>query len=201
MIAVIDYGAGNIRSVVEAFRRNGADCCVTADHETILRASGVVIPGVGEAAHAMSQLRQRGLDNVIRNLTVPVLGICIGMQILCSRSEEGDTGCLGIFDCEVQHLSASDPTLKIPHMGWDTVSDLKGPLFEGLGDGSWMYFVHSFAANLCHETAAVTDYCAPFSAALQKDNFMGVQFHPEKSAAAGARLISNFITISESSCK
>lgn len=192
MIAVIDYGAGNIRSMCDALSRAGAHYLVTADPGIITRAERVIIPGVGEASCAMLSLNNLGLTEIIRDLKVPVLGVCIGMQLLCRRSEEGDAHCLGIFQTDVKKLIPQDKHIKIPHMGWDTIGNMKGPLFEGL-DEAWVYYVHSYAADLCQDTVAETNYCRTFSAALQHENFFGVQFHPEKSADAGARIISNFL--------
>lgn len=198
MTAIIDYGAGNIRSVANALERAGADYCLTADAAVIQAADHVVLPGVGEAAWAMERLRQRGLDRLVPALRQPVLGICIGLQLMCAGSEEGDVRCLGLFDTEVRRLSAvpdgdGGGRLKVPHVGWNTVEQPRGPLFEGLPGGTFFYYVHSFAADVCAATAARTVYGRPFAAALSCGNFHGVQFHPEKSGAAGARLLENFL--------
>lgn len=195
MIALVDYGAGNIRSMREALNRAGAEYEVTDSVSVIQRADRVIIPGVGEAASAMHELRERGLADIFPSLTVPVLGVCIGMQVLCRHSEEGDTDCLGIIPCDVRKLIPNAAEPKIPHIGWNTLSRLEGPLFDGIADDSWAYYVHSYAADICDSTVAVTRYTRSFSAALQKDNFFGVQFHPEKSASAGAKIISNFLSI------
>lgn len=195
MIALVDYGAGNIRSMREALNRAGAEYEVTDSAKTIMTADRVIIPGVGEAASAMHELRERGLADIIPTLTVPVLGVCIGMQVLCRHSEEGNADCLGIIPCDVRKLIPNAAESKIPHIGWNSVTELRGPLFDGLTDDSWVYYVHSYAADICDSTVAVTSYTRPFSAAVQKDNFFGVQFHPEKSATAGAKIISNFLSI------
>lgn len=195
MIAVVDYGAGNIRSMCEALARAKADFKITSVPEDLYKADRVIIPGVGEAANAMKQLKALGIDKAISDLKIPVLGICIGMQLFCRRSEEGDTHCLGIFHTDVTRLKSDDPLTKIPHMGWDTLENVNGPLFDGIEDNAWVYYVHSFAAGLCDETCATTKYCREFSAALQNGNFFGVQFHPEKSAETGAKIINNFLNI------
>ena len=156
----------------------------------------ILLPGVGEASSAMAKLRERGLDRIIPKLTVPVLGICIGAQLLCRRSEEGSTDCLGIFDCDVRRLSDPDSLgLKIPEMGWNTVEGLRSPLFDGIEPESYVYYVHSFAPDVCRHTIATTRYGTAFSAALQNSNFFGTQFHPEKSGAVGARIIENFLRL------
>ena len=196
MIAVVDYATGNLRSVAEALHRAGAEFTLTADPSVLRAADRVILPGVGEAASAMSKLRERGLDAVIPTLTCPVLGICIGMQLMCLGSEEGGARCMGIFPAEVRRLAGEEPgggRLKVPHVGWDTVEGLQTPLFEGLRDGEYVYYVHSYAADPCPATIATTRYGEVFSAALARDNFFGTQFHPEKSGAAGARIIANFL--------
>ena len=162
------------------------------------RAGRVVLPGVGEAAGAMARLRERGLDGGIPRLKVPVLGICIGMQLLCRWSEEGDTACLGIFSARVGRIPATTregARLKVPHVGWDTIEGLRTPLFDGIDEGAYVYYVHSYAAGRCKATAATTDYGVAFSAALARDNFFGVQFHPEKSGRTGARILENFLNM------
>lgn len=197
MTAIVDYDAGNLRSVAEALRRAGAEFTVTADARTLRSAERVILPGVGEASSAMAKLRERGLDTVIPSLSCPVLGICIGMQLLCRSSQEGAATCLGIFPTDTVRLpdrTAGGP-LKVPHMGWDTLEALRGPLFEGLDGQTCVYYVHSYAPQLCDATVAVTDYGIRFSAALARDNFFGTQFHPEKSGAAGARILHNFLTL------
>ena len=196
MIAVVDYATGNLRSVAEALHRAGAEFTLTADPSVLRAADRVILPGVGEAASAMSKLRERGLDAVIPTLTCPVLGICIGMQLMCLGSEEGDVRCMGIFPTEVRRLAGEEPgggRLKVPHVGWDTVEGLRTPLFEGLRDGEYVYYVHSYAADPCPAAIATTRYGGVFSAALGRDNFFGTQFHPEKSGAAGARILGNFL--------
>ena len=182
MIAVVDYATGNLRSVAEALHRAGAEFTLTADPSVLRAADRVILPGVGEAASAMSKLRERGLDAVIPTLTCPVLGICIGMQLMCLGSEEGDVRCMGIFPTEVRRLAGEEPgggRLKVPHVGWDTVEGLRTPLFEGLRDGEYVYYVHSYAAGTCPATIATTRDGGVFSAALARDNFFGTQFHPE----------------------
>lgn len=198
MIAVVDYATGNLRSVADALRRAGAEFTLTADPALLRGADKVILPGVGEASSAMSQLRRRGLDTVIPSLTQPVLGICIGMQLMCLSSEEGDARCMGIFPTQVLRLpaAAADGTrLKVPHVGWDTISGLRTPLFDGMAEDTYVYYVHSFAAEPCASTAATTGYGRPFSAALARDNFFGTQFHPEKSGAAGTRILRNFLNL------
>ena len=198
MTAIIDYDTGNLRSVAEALRRAGAEFTVTADPATLLRAERVILPGVGEASSAMARLREKGLDTLVPALTCPVLGICIGMQLMCLSSEEGDTRCMGIFPARVRRLPAAAPDggrIKVPHVGWDTLSGLRSPLFDGLDEGAYVYYVHSFAAEPCAETVAVTDYGGPFSAAFACGNFFGVQFHPEKSGETGARILRNFLNM------
>ncbi|MBN2781510.1 MAG: imidazole glycerol phosphate synthase subunit HisH [Candidatus Marinimicrobia bacterium] len=191
-VAVIKYNAGNIRSVTIALERLGVRGTVTDDPETIRKAEKVIFPGVGEASSAMAYLRSRGLDTLIRSLEQPVLGICLGLQLMCRRSEEGDTDCLGIFDTDVTLFPAED---KVPHMGWNTVTQLRGPLFEGIPEASFMYFVHSYAAARCSQSTAQTDYIRPFASALQKDNFFALQFHPEKSGELGQRILKNFLML------
>lgn len=193
MIAVIDYKTGNLRSVKNALARLGGDYVVTGDADVIRAASHVILPGVGEAGQAMSSLRESGLVDVILDLKQPVLGICIGMQLMCRGSQEGNTECMGIFDTDVVKMEPA-PGLKVPHMGWDTIEKLDSPLFTGMEDGSYVYYVHSFAPELCAHTVAVTDYGKPFSAALRNGNFFGTQFHPEKSGPVGEKILRNFLT-------
>ncbi len=198
MIAVVDYDTGNLRSVADALHRVGAEFLLTADPAVLRAADKVILPGVGEASSAMGKLRERGLDTVIPILTQPVLGICIGLQLMCQSSEEGDAQCMGIFPTRVLRLPTqtlqAEP-LKVPHVGWNTISDLKSPLFAGMAEKSYVYYVHSFAAELCPATIAMTDYGRPFSAALACGNFYGAQFHPEKSGAVGAQIIRNFLNL------
>lgn len=196
MIAVVRYDAGNVLSVVNALRRCGVEEFeLTSDLEAIKNADKVILPGVGDASVALSSLRSLGLDPVIRSLTCPVLGICVGMQVLCRHCEEGDVDGLGIFDTAVSRFDLEDPGLKIPHMGWNQLKDMRTPLFKGLPDGSYVYFVHSFRAELSRDTIATTVYGSPFSAALAKDNYFGTQFHPEKSGPSGALIIKNFLAL------
>lgn len=193
MIAIVKYNAGNIRSVTNALQRLGVEALVTDDPKALREAEKVIFPGVGEASSAMRYLRERGLDEVLRNLQQPFLGICLGLQLMCKHSEEGDTDCLGIFDENVKRFSYTKE--KVPHMGWNNCSELKGPLFDGISIADDFYFVHSYYAELGLQTTAQCDYILPFSAALQKDNFHAVQFHPEKSADVGQQLIKNFLEL------
>ncbi len=196
MIAIVDYDAGNIRSVVNALERLGVkDYVVTSDAEVIRSADKVLMPGVGDASYAMANLKARGLEDVIPGLRQPVLGICVGLQLLCSSSEEGNIRCLGIFEENVVRFRSDDPAVKIPHMGWNCITDLKSPLFKGISEGSFVYFVHSFHAVEGPDSIAVSDHGGRFSAALHKDNFYGVQFHPEKSGPVGAMILKNFIEL------
>lgn len=192
MIALIDYGAGNIRSVQNALKRLGVESILTNRPDEIRSAEKVIFPGVGEASFAMNQLREKALDQLIPSLTQPVLGICLGMQLLCTSSEEGDTQALGIFDTAVREF---EPVLNVPHTGWNSCLIKSSPLLDGISSHDDFYFVHSYYAELCANTIATCDYIQPFSAALQKDNFFGVQFHPEKSAEIGAKLIQNFLSL------
>lgn len=192
MIAIIDYGAGNIRSVQNALKRLKVDSVLTNDPTILRSAEKIIFPGVGEAAFAMERLREQGLDLFIPTLTQPVLGICLGMQLLCNYSEEGSTKTLGIFDTNV---NAFEPKLNVPHTGWNSCELGSSPLFNGLKSDDDFYFVHGYYAETCAATIATCDYILPFSAALQKDNFFGVQFHPEKSAEIGSTLIQNFLAL------
>lgn len=199
-IAIIKYNAGNVQSVLYALQRLGINAVVTGDAEEITSADKVIFPGVGNAASAMEYLQRNNLDKLIISLKQPVLGICLGLQLMCTSSEEGDTRCLGIFDVAVKKFHSpavnnSATLFKIPHMGWNTVYNLKSNLFSGVKENSFAYFVHSYYAELCPETIATTDYILPFSAAIHRDNFYGVQFHAEKSAEAGIRIISNFLNL------
>ncbi len=199
MTAIIKYNAGNIQSVLFALERLGAEAIWTDDPEVLRRADRVIFPGVGEASSAMHYLRERGLDDVIRSLQQPVLGICLGLQLFCRHSEEHNTDCLGIFDLAVRRFPATLPNaaepLKVPHMGWNTLHDLHGPLFEQVAEEEFVYFVHSFYAEKSPAGVATTDYGVTFSSALQRDNFYAVQFHPEKSGEAGQRILQNFLRI------
>lgn len=194
-VAVIKYNAGNIYSVLCALRRLGIDPVVSDSPEVLSRADKVIFPGVGEASSAMRYLREHGLDRVIVNLTQPVLAICIGLQLLCLHSEEGDADCLGVFNIPVRRFVPRDGEEKIPHMGWNTLHNLQGPLFRGIGEGSYVYFVHSYYAPVSADCVAQCDYITPFSAALNRDNFYATQFHVEKSGAVGARILENFLTL------
>ncbi len=192
MIAIVKYNAGNIRSVMNALDRLDARYVLTDDEKILKSADKVIFPGVGEAAGAMAYLRERGLDKTLTALEQPFLGICLGMQLMCAFSEEGDTTCLGIFP-ETVRLFPS--TGIVPHMGWNDFRTVRGALFEGIDAGENMYYVHSYYVETGEETSAVCDYLLPFSAALQKDNFHGVQFHPEKSAQSGQKLLRNFLKL------
>ncbi len=193
-VAILKTGAGNVRSVALALQRLGAEPVLTDDAREIMLAEKVIFPGQGEARHTMAHLRARGLDRLIRSLRQPVLGICIGQQLLCRHSDEGDVDCLGIFDVDVKKFAPAGKE-KVPHMGWNTLQRPIGALFNGISDGEYVYFVHSFFVPLCPFTAAATDYITPFSAALAKDNFYAVQFHPEKSGGVGERILRNFLAL------
>ena len=194
MIAIVDYKMGNLRSVENALRRLGADFTVTADADVIRRADKVLLPGVGNAAEAMENLRAADLVDVIRSLRQPVLGICVGMQVMCRHSEEGDVDCLGIFDARVKRFVPA-PEVKVPHMGWNQIGNLETKLFKDLDGGSYVYFVHSYYPELCPDTIATATHGVMFSAALKYENFYGTQFHPEKSGDVGERIISNFLKL------
>ena len=196
MIAIIDYDTGNLRSVCNALDRIGAQYCLTDDPQVIASAERVLLPGVGEASTAMEKLKERGLCEVIKGLKVPVLGICIGMQLMCRHSEEGDAECLGIFDADVRKFEAApEHGVKVPHMGWNTLSDLRTGLFADMSEGDFVYFVHSFAADVCVDSIAVSENGRRFSAAMNKGNFYGVQFHPEKSGEVGEKILKNFLNL------
>lgn len=194
-VAVVKYNAGNIYSVVHALSRLGVEPVLTDDPEALRRAERVIFPGQGEASNAMRYLRERGLDTIIRSLTQPVLGICIGEQLMCRHSEEGDTPCLGLFDVDVLRFRPEQHADKVPHMGWNTLSRVEGPLFEGLRTDDMVYFVHSFYVPLCPATVATCDYITPFSAAIHRDNFYATQFHPEKSGTVGETILRNFLSL------
>ena len=191
-VAIIRYNAGNIRSVIHALRRLGVEPEVTNDPVVLRQADKVIFPGVGEASSAMRYLRERGSDTLIPQLEQPVLGICLGQQLLCQSSEENDTACLGVFPGAVLAFPPQD---KVPHIGWNSVGNLSGPLFQGIAEGSHVYFVHGYYAETGPLTTALTDYILPFSAAMQHRNFHAVQFHPEKSGAVGAAILKNFLTL------
>jgi glutamine amidotransferase len=194
-LAIVKYNAGNIQSVLYALERIGASAVVTDDHDRLRSADKVIFPGVGEASSAMRYLRERGLDQVLIHLQQPVLGICLGMQLMCAYSEENDTTCLGIFSETVKLFKPSDPALKVPQIGWNTISHLKTALFSKVQEDSYCYFVHSYYASLGDQTIATTDYVQPYSSGLHTRNFYGVQFHPEKSAAVGEQILKNFIAL------
>ena len=191
-IAIIDYGAGNVQSVLFALERLGFEGIVTNDWNTIKKADKVIFPGVGEASSAMKMLMNSGLDVLIPTLKQPVLGICLGMQLMCKHSEEGNTNGLGIFDVNVVKFSQE---VKVPQMGWNTIYNLKSPLFTGIKENEFMYLVHSFYAPLSENTIATTNYELEYSTALQRDNFYGVQFHPEKSGVFGEQILKNFLNL------
>ena len=192
MIAIIDYNAGNISSVQNALERLGYESVITRDKDEILRADKVILPGVGEASTAMKYLKKYELDTFIKDIKQPFLGICLGMQLMCTSSEEGTTDCLGIFNAKVKLFP---PKEKVPHIGWNSLYELKGDLFKEMSAPEDVYFVHSFYAELCEETSAECNYIFPFSAALQKDNFYATQFHPEKSATVGEQILKNFLAL------
>ena len=191
-LIIIDYGAGNIKSIQFAFKRLGVDAILSSNIDEIKTADKVIFPGVGEASSAMKMLQESGLDKIIPTLKQPVLGICLGMQLMCNFSEEGNTKGLGIFDVEIKRFSNA---VKVPQMGWNTVSNLKSALFTGIKEKEFMYLVHSFYAENCKESIATTTYETTYAAALQKDNFYGVQFHPEKSSIAGEQILKNFLEL------
>jgi glutamine amidotransferase len=192
MIAILKYNAGNIKSVQNALRRMNCESMITDDPAELRSAEKVIIPGVGEASTAMKYLRERNLDQVLVSLTNPVLGICLGLQLMCRYSEEGSTKCMGIFNADVKLFPPVD---KIPHMGWNNFLTLKGDLFKGISANEDVYYVHSYYAEICPDTAATCEYILPFSSALQKGNFYATQFHPEKSAGVGEKILKNFLDL------
>ena len=194
-IAIVKYNAGNIYSVVNALRRLGIAPLITDRAEELSKADRVLFPGQGEAKSAMEYLKARRLDDVIRHLQQPVLGICVGQQLLCKHSEEGDVDCIGIFDAEVKRFSPTRHEDKVPAMGWNQLTDLKSQLMQHLGDHPYVYFVHSYYVPLCTSTIATADYILPYSAALHKDNFYATQFHPEKSGKVGETILKNFLEL------
>lgn len=194
-VAVVKYNAGNVYSVVNALRRLGVEPLLTDNVEDIKSADKVVFPGQGEAASAMDYLRRYGLDVVIKGLRQPVLGICIGQQLLCWHSEEGNTDCLGVFDVDVWRFQPSCHEDKVPAMGWNSLYGLESPLFKGVSDGEYVYFIHSYYVPVCDFTVAKSDYIQPYSAAMHKDNFYATQFHPEKSGRVGEVIMRNFLEI------
>ena len=194
-VAVVKYNAGNIRSVDYALKRLGVEAVITADKEILQSADKVIFPGVGEAGTTMNHLKATGLDELIKNLRQPVFGICLGMQLMCRHSEEGEVDCLNIFDVDVKRFIPHKHEDKVPHMGWNTIGKTNSKLFEGFTEEEFVYFVHSFYVPVCDFTAAETDYIHPFSAALHKDNFYATQFHPEKSGKTGERVLRNFLDL------
>lgn len=200
-VAIIKYNAGNVQSVLYALQRLATNAMVTDDVDEIISADKVIFPGVGNAGSAMEYLKEKKLDQLIISLKQPVLGICLGLQLLCNSSEEGNTKCLGIFDSVVKKFddnvfqNKNLVPYKIPHMGWNTIDKLSSPLMQGVAENSYVYFVHSYYAQISSETIANTDYINPFSAAMHKDNFYGVQFHTEKSGLAGEQILKNFLNV------
>jgi glutamine amidotransferase len=192
MIAIIKYNAGNTASVKNALDRLGCTCKITDDRDEIISADKVIFPGVGEASSAMKYLRNENIHTLIPSLKQPVLGICLGLQLMCKSSEEGNTECLGIFDTNVKLFP---PENIVPHMGWNSLGNIKSPLFDGIGPDDDFYFIHSYYAEICPETIAVCDYITPFAAAINKNNFYATQFHPEKSASTGERILKNFLEL------
>jgi imidazole glycerol-phosphate synthase subunit HisH len=192
MIAIVRYNAGNIKSVKNALNRLGYESIITDDPAELKKADKVIFPGVGEASSAMQYLRERGLDNTIRSLVQPVLGICLGLQLMCRFSEEADTKCLGIFDTDVRLFPPVD---KIPHMGWNNFLTMRGELFKNITLDDDVYYVHSYYAEISSCTSATCDYILPFSASMTRDNFYATQFHPEKSAAVGEKILRNFLEL------
>lgn len=194
-LAIVKYNAGNICSVINALHRLGVEPVVTDNPTALQSADHVIFPGQGEASSAMAYLRERGLDTVIKNLTKPVLGICVGQQLLCRHSDEGNVDCLGIFSTDV-HRFLPQPGYKVPAMGWNRIETIRDiPLTAGLGDSPFVYFVHSYYCPLCDDTIATADYTLPFSAAMQRDNFFATQFHPEKSGTVGEQILRNFLNL------
>lgn len=198
MIAIVNYDTGNIRSVTNALRRVGCtEWRYTDDKAVITTADKVILPGVGEASTAMAKLAERGLHTLIPTLTQPVLGICVGTQLMCQSSEEGNTQGMGIFRTRVKRFNCSQPMSidKVPHMGWNQISDLLTPLFDDINEGAYIYYVHSYYPELCDDTIATSHHINAFSGALGRDNFFGTQFHPEKSGAIGAQVLRNFLKL------
>lgn len=194
-VAVVKYNAGNIYSVIHALQRMGVTPVFTDDPNELMTADKVIFPGQGEASNAMQYLRRNGLDQVIKDLKQPILGICIGQQLMCRHSEEGNVDTLGIFDVPVLRFRPTCHEEKVPHMGWNQLEELKSPLMHNINEGEYAYFVHSYYVPLCEHTIATTQYGTPFSAALHRDNFYATQFHPEKSGSVGERIIQNFLDL------
>ena len=198
-VVIIKYNAGNIRSVDNAMKRLGVEAEITADPDKIRTADKVIFPGVGEASTTMKYLRETGLDQIIVNLKQPVLGICLGMQLMCKKSEEGNVDCLGIFEEEVKRFvpnPGEEFITKVPHMGWNSIKKLNSSIFDESLEGQYVYFVHSFYVPVGKDTAATTNYILPYSSALHKDNFYATQFHPEKSGSVGEKILKNFLALS-----
>ena len=193
-VAIVKYNAGNVNSVVNALKRLGIEPLLTDNAEELMKADRVLFPGQGEASGAMEYLKARRLDEVIRSLKQPVLGICIGQQLLCRHSEEGNTDCIGVFDAEVRRFQPQRHEDKVPCMGWNRLYDTKSPLMQGL-EGEYVYFVHSYYVPVCNETIATADYILPYSASMHKDNFYACQFHPEKSGKVGEQILKNFLSL------
>lgn len=194
--AIVKYNAGNVQSVQFALERLGVECHITDNHDELKSADRVIFPGVGHAESAMNHLKSLSLDRVIAELKQPVLGICLGMQLMCKFSEEGNTDCLGIFNADVVKLkNGNDPQLKIPHTGWNQIHGLKSDLFKGLNENDFVYFIHGYAVMPNYETIALSKHGVEFSAAMRRDNFYAVQFHPEKSGRTGSKILENFISI------
>jgi glutamine amidotransferase len=191
-IVIINYGAGNIQSILFAIERLGYTAVLTNNPDEIQQADKVIFPGVGEASYAMQKLKESGLDSLIPTLIQPVLGICLGMQLMCHHSEEGNTDGLGIFDANVIRFSNN---VKVPQMGWNQIYNLKSPLFQGINDNEYMYLVHSYYVPNCKEAIATTNYDLEYASALQKNNFYGTQFHPEKSGDVGEQILANFLKL------
>ena len=194
-VAIVKYNAGNIYSVVNALKRMGIDPVLTDDAELLKKSDRVLFPGQGHAAEAMDYLKSHRLDEVIRDLKQPVFGICVGQQLLCKHSEEGDVDCIGIFDAEVKRFQPEKHEDKVPCMGWNKLYDLKSPLMANLGTDPYVYFVHSYYVPLCEETIATADYVLPYSASMHKNNFYTCQFHPEKSGKVGEQILENFLQL------
>ena len=194
-VAIVKYNAGNIRSVINALNRLGVEPVITDDADVLRKSDRVLFPGQGEAGTTMAYLKAHQLDTVIRSLRQPVLGICVGMQLMCHHSEENDTDCLGIFPTEVKRFQPTAHEMKVPQMGWNTIESLSSPLFKGINDGEFVYFIHSFYVADNPYSIATTDYITPYCSALHKDNFYATQFHPEKSGRIGEQILKNFLEI------